>query len=100
MVLSDDVVSVSGQLLVAKGIELSESIINYLKRQGIYTIYVATEDKEESFSAGDIQKAEEMCKERVRARFHQDASDPMMKLLFETALRIEALQYLKCQSKV
>jgi len=100
MILARDIFCASGQLLAAKGIALTGPAIKSLIRQGINCISVQTEeDAMESFSEEEILKAEEICREKVLNRFHEMPSDPMMKILYETALRMEALEYLRCKRK-
>ena len=98
MLLAEDVLSFSGQLLAAKGVKLTDSTIQQLIHQGIGSISVVSEgEEEETFTEDEIQKAEEMFAEQVLARFYKKPSDPMMKVLFESALRIEAIYHLRCQ---
>ncbi|MEW6417017.1 MAG: hypothetical protein AB1480_02725 [Nitrospirota bacterium] len=100
MILAGDILSTTGQLLVAKGTALNGSVIKSLIRHGINRIPVQSEeDKMEPFSEDEILKAEEICRERVLGRFYEIPSDPMMKVLYETALRIEAMEYLRCRKK-
>ncbi len=100
MILARDIFSASGQLLAAKGTALTGPAIKSLIRQGINSIPVQTEeDAMGSFSEEEILRAEEICREKVLNRFYEIPSDSMMKVLYETALRMEGLEYLICKKK-
>ena len=100
MVVARDIVKASGHCLVSKGTILTLSMIESLPHHGITIIPVQSEeDIPVSFSEKEISEAEEACMEKVLSRFTEMPSDPMMKILFKTALRIEALEYLKCANK-
>jgi len=98
MVVGKDILSTTGKCLVSKGTVLTDSLIKGLISHGINIIYVQSEKGEEnSLSEEEILIAEEKCKEKVLNRFCDRPTDSMMMLLFKTALRIEAIEYLKCQ---
>ena len=96
MTIVRDVVSPSGQLLAQKGSIISKSLQKGLIEHGIIDIAVLFENEEEAtFSEKKMLEAENTCREKVLQRFREKPSDPMMKLIFKIALKIEAMEYLE-----
>ena len=97
MVIGKDIISPSGQCLVLNGTVLTNSIIKSLKRNVISEIYIKEATDEKSFTDEEIKKAEKVCFEEVEERFYKKPEERMMKIIFNEALRSEALEYLKCK---
>jgi len=53
--------------------------------------------RKDIFSEKEIKKAEDICLKKILDRFNKEPTDLMTKTIFKTALRINAIEYLKCQ---
>ena len=100
MVVAQDVPSPAGHPLITKGAALNASLIESLKNYGVSGVWVQSDEpKEETFDEEAVLEAEEACRNRVLGRFRKSPSDPMMKAVFATVLRLDALEYLRCRKK-
>ena len=100
MVVAQDVPGPAGHPLITRGAELNASLIERLKNYGVSGVWVQTDEpEEESFAEEAVLEAEEACRNRVLGRFRKSPADPMMKAVFKTALRLEAMEYLRCRKK-
>ncbi len=99
MVLAKDVFGPSGQCLVSKGAVLSAPLINSLIRHNVAKLHIEDESEKENFTDEEITNAEQACFEKVSERFYAESDDAMMKKIFNTVLRIEAIGHLKCRKK-
>jgi hypothetical protein len=98
MIVAQDVLNTSGKCLITAGTVLTGFIIKSLINQGITHISVQfTDNESESFSEEEILIAQEEGIKRLKERFYEVPSDLMMKIIYDTALKIEMLEYLKCK---
>lgn len=94
MMLAKDVTGDHGHILACKGISLNKGLIRGLVRCGIQTVAITAEQKEKALSEDAIVQIKDSHREKVLERFGgRMPADPMMKVLFETAVRIEAVEY-------
>ena len=97
MVIGSDIYSPSSQILVSKGAVFNENLRKSLIRYGISRISIEEIIEKPEFTQEELQKAEEECREKVVGRFFNSPTEPMMKIIMETALKIEAKEYLGCK---
>ncbi|MGB9715471.1 MAG: hypothetical protein ACPL1G_03580 [Thermodesulfovibrionales bacterium] len=98
MVIACDVLNTSGKCLITAGTVLTAFIIKSLINQGILHISIQSDKNEsESFSEEEILVAEEESVKRLKERFKEEPTDPMMKIIYDIALKIEMLEYLECK---
>ena len=94
LVISQDIISPSGQCLVNKGTVLTKSLIKSLTHHNITNLPIEDNLGNNDFTSEEIKHAEEIVNPEVLDRFSDKPADIMMKTIFKTSLRIEALEYL------
>ncbi len=100
MVVARDVLNSSGKCLITEGTVLTSFLTKSLIHQGITHISVKSTEKEtETFSEEEILVAREEGEKRLKERFGKVPSDLMMRILYDTALKIEMLDYLRCRKR-
>lgn len=100
MIIARDVLNTSGKCLITAGTVLTAFIIKSLINQGITHISVqSVKNESESFSEEEVMVAQEEGIKRLKSRFKEVPSDSMMQIIYDTALKIEMLEYLKCKKK-
>ncbi len=99
MVIAKDIFNSYGQCLVSKGTILTRALIDSLIRHNIIKLPIEDELGKENFTDEEIMDAERICLKKVSKRFYAELDDAMMKTIFKTALKIEAIEYLECQKK-
>ena len=97
MVVARDILSSSGQCLVAKGTALTAFLIKSFSRYNITNLYIRDEEEQQTFTDAEVMDAEAMCIEKVKEMFYEEPKDLMMEIILKKALRLEALEYLKCK---
>lgn len=98
MIIARDVLNTSGKCLITAGTVLTAFIVKSLINQGITHISVQSAKNEcDSFSEEEVLAAQEEGIKRLKGRFNEVPSDPMMQIIYDTALKIEMLEYLKCK---
>ncbi|MBI4698574.1 MAG: hypothetical protein HY758_06590 [Nitrospirae bacterium] len=99
MVIARDIYNPQGQRLLTKGAVLTTATINAMTRYNITTLAIEDAEVKNDISDKDIAQAKEKIIGHVKKRFNGEPQDQMMKIIFETALKLEAVEYLKCQKK-
>lgn len=98
MLVAHDILNLSGKCLITAGTVLTSFIIKSLIHQGITHISVQSIEHEgEPISEDEIQAAQEEGIKKMKNRFKEIPSDSMMKIIYDTALKIEILDCLKCK---
>ena len=89
MVVAKDIMDITGKLLVAKGVTLSEQLIPRLSQRGVDLVWVESDEEEISLSPKEIERIKEEIRENLDKRFRLVAQDPIM-----SGLKEEILGYL------
>ena len=83
MVVAKDIMDITGKLLVAKGVTLSEQLIPRLSQRGVDLVWVESDEEEISLSPKEIERIKEEIRENLDKRFRLVAQDPIMSGLKE-----------------
>jgi len=83
MVVAKDIMDITGKLLVAKGVTLSEKLIPRLSQREVDFVWVESDEEEISLSPKEIERIKEEIRENLEKRFHLVAQDPIMRGLKE-----------------
>ncbi len=100
MVIAQDIISSSGQCLISKKTILTGSLIKNLRRHNITKLPVEDNSGEDDLTDKEITRAEEICSKKVLEGFYEEPADSMMKVIFKTALRVEAIEYLRREKQI
>jgi len=86
MVVAKDIMDITGKLLVAKGVTLSEQLIPRLSQREVDFVWVESDEEEISLSPKEIERIKEEIRENLDKRFRLVAQDPIMSGLKEKIL--------------
>jgi len=86
MVVAKDIMDITGKLLVAKGVTLSEQLIPRLSQRGVDLVWVESDEEEDPFSPEEIAEIKRRIGEELDKRFRLVAQDPIMSGLKEKIL--------------
>ncbi len=83
MVVAKDIIDITGKLLVAKGVTLSEQLIPRLNQRGVDLVWVESDEEEVPLSPEEIEGIKKNIAEDLDKRFRLVAQDPIMNGLKE-----------------
>lgn len=98
MIIAQDIYGSSSQRLVSKGAVVTGALKKSLARYDISRIPVEVAVIEREFTEEEKLEAETKCREIILQRFRYGTENAIMNIIYETLIKIEAMESLSCQS--